>query len=202
MPGLKFSRAMLVLAALAGSALAQTADRPQVKVGDQWQFVVYYSLPSTKPNRSWVITSVSPERVVGTENGELLVLTPDLGILDSPQGGESNPKPLSFPLEVGKRWRYTGDWVFKPKGSKGSFVVDVAVTGYEKVTVPAGEFDAFKLVRKESVSGTSPIGSQYDAVITTTYWYAAAAHAIVKSVRHNPYLGVSNIELVGFQLQR
>lgn len=57
---------------------------------------------------------------------------------------ESNPKALSVPLEVGRRWRYTSEWLFKPKGSK------------------------------------------IDAETTTTYWYAPAVRAIVKSEFHNP----------------
>ena len=81
-------------------------------------------------------------------------------------------------------------------------VVDVEVVAHEKVAVPAGEFEAFKLVSKGRVSGTSPINSQYDSEITTTYWYAAAARAIVKSVVHNPYLGVSTVEMVAYQLRQ
>jgi hypothetical protein len=128
-------------------------------------------------------------------------MTPDLNVVDSPTNKQSNPKALSFPLEVGKRWRFASDWLFKPKGSKGSIVVDVEVVAHEKVEVPAGEFEAFKLVSKGRVSGTSPINSQYDAVITTTYWYAAAPRAIVKSVTHNPYLAESTVELVAYQLR-
>jgi hypothetical protein len=195
------SMAVLVLALLADSALAQQADRPGVAVGDQWQFVVYYAVPSTKPNRLWVITSVSPMGIGGTENGEPLMLTPELNVLESPSHKYSNPKALSFPLEVGKRWRYASDWVFKPKGAKGSSIVDVAVIGHEKVKVPAGEFDAFKLVAKGSLHGVSPINSQYAGETTTTYWYAPAARTIVKSVTHNPYLGMSSVELVEFQLR-
>ena len=41
------------LALLAGPALAQKTDRPEVKVGDRWQFVRYYSVASTKPNLTW-----------------------------------------------------------------------------------------------------------------------------------------------------
>jgi hypothetical protein len=192
---------VLMLALIAGPALAQQADRPVVQVGDQWRFAVYYAAPSTAPNRAWVITSVSPTGIEGTENGEPLRLTPELNVLDSPRHKESNPRGLSFPLEVGKRWRYASDWVFKPKGSKGSSVVDVAVIGYEKVRVPAGEFDAFKLVSKASLGGTSPINSQYAGEVVTTYWYAPAAFAIVKSVSHNPYLGTSTVELVQFHRQ-
>lgn len=192
--------APLLLAAL-GPALAQTAQRPAVQAGDQWQFVRYYALRSTTPNCNWLVTSVTPGRIEATENGEPLLLTPELNVLDSPLRKESNPRALSFPLEVGRRWRYTSDWLFKPKGSTGSLSVDVTVVGYEKVAVPAGEFDAFKLVAKGSLGGTSPVNSRYEGEITTTYWYAPAARAIVKSTTHNPYLGVSNLELLAFSLR-
>ena len=128
-------------------------------------------------------------------------MTPDLNVVDSPERNQSNPKALNFPLEVGKRWRYATDWLFKPKGSRGNIVVDVEVVAHERISVPAGEFEAFKLVSKGRVSGTSPINSQYDAVITTTYWYAAAPRAIVRSVTDNPYLGTSTVEMVAFQLR-
>jgi hypothetical protein len=189
------------LALLAGPALAQKTERPEVKVGDRWQFVRYYSVAATKPNLTWEIHSVTETEISGTENGEPLRMTPDLNVVDSPERNQSNPRALSFPLEIGKRWRYDTDWMFKPKASKGSMVVDVEVVAHERISVAAGEFEAFKLVSKGRVSGTSPINSQYDAVITTTYWYAAAPRAIVKSVTDNPYLGASTVEMVAFQLR-
>ncbi len=189
------------LALLSGPVLAQKAERPEVKVGDRWQFVRYYGVSSTKPNLAWEINSVTATEISGTENGEPLLMTPDLNIVDSPMNKQSNPKGLSFPLEVGKGWRFASDWLFKPKGSKGSIVVDVEVVAHEKVQVPAGEFEAFKLISKGRVSGTSPINSQYDAVIMTNYWYAAAARAIVKSVTHNPYLGMFTVEMVAYELR-
>jgi hypothetical protein len=194
--------AALALIALAAPASAQKADAPSVRVGDQWQFVVYYTVPSTTPNRSWVITSVAPARIEGTENGEPLVLTAELNVLESPRDRLSNPKGLNFPLEVGKKWRYQSDWLFKPRGSKGTFISDVAIVGYEKIRVPAGEFDAFKLVAKSALRGISWINSTIDAETTHTYWYAPAANAIVKSEVRNPYLGPSTVELVAFRLQR
>jgi hypothetical protein len=148
-----------------------------------------------------VITSVTPAGIEGTENGEPLALTPELNVLESPRHKDSTPQGLSFPLEVGKRWRYASDWLFKAKKSKGSAIVEVEVVGYENVTVPAGDFDAFKLVAKGSLHGVSPINSLYAGETTATYWYAPAARAIVKSVSHNPYLGKSTVELVELQLQ-
>ena len=108
------------LALLAGPALAQKTERPEVKVGDRWQFVRYYSVASTKPNLTWEINSVTATEISGTENGEPLLMTPDLNVVNSPENKQSNPKALSFPLEVGKRWRFATDWLFKPKGSRGA----------------------------------------------------------------------------------
>jgi hypothetical protein len=158
----------------ADSAIAQKADRPDVRVGDEWKFAVYFTVPSATPNRAWVITSVTAAGVEGTENGEPLRLTPELNVIESPREKSSNPRLLAFPLEVGKRWQYANDWLFKPKGSQGKSVVDVAVVAYEKVTVPAGEFEAFKLTSREALSGTSPIASQYAGETTRAYWYAPA----------------------------
>src|SRR6185295_10130348 len=72
------------LALLAGPALAQTTERPEVRVGDRWQFVRYYSVASTQPNLAWEINSVTATEISGTENGEPLLMTPDLNVLDSP----------------------------------------------------------------------------------------------------------------------
>ena len=190
-----------VLALVASFAHAQRADLPDIKVGDRWKFAVYYTVPSTVPNRSWVITSVSPTTIEGTEDGEPLTLTRELNVVSSPRSTESNPRALSFPLEVGKRWSFDSDWVFKPKRSAGSVTVDVSVVGHEKITVQAGRFDAFKLTATGRLRGTSPINSQYAGETTETYWYAPAARAIVKSVRHNPYLGTTTVELVELALQ-
>ena len=193
---------LMGLAFFADPVVGQSADRPAIMEGSQWKFAVYYTAPTATPNRTWLITSVAATGIEGTENGEPLRLTHELNVVESPRTKESNPRLLSFPLVVGKQWQYVSDWVFKPKGSSGKSAVNVAVIGFEKVTVPAGEFDAFKLTSRETLSGTSPIGSQYAGETTRTYWYAPAAHAIVKSVSHDLYLGPSTVELVAFELRR
>ena len=196
---------VLLLAGLvtfADWAIAQTADRPDVRVGDEWKFAVYYTVPSTTPNRTWLITAVTAAGIDGIENGEPLRLTHELNVVESPRDKSSDFRLLAFPLEVGKRWHYVNDWVFKMNASTGKSTVDAAIVGYEKVRVPAGEFDAFKLTSRESLSGTSPSGSRYAGEITRTYWYAPHARAIVKSISHDPYLGTTTLELVAFQSPR
>lgn len=193
--------ALLAFAFHASLAMAQKADRPVVKAGDRWQFVEYYGIASTDPNRDWVVTSVTPSRIEGTENGKLLLLTEELNVLESPRNKHSNPRALSFPLEVGKRWRFADEWLFKVTGSKGTSSAEVEVVGYEKVSVHAGEFEAFKLVKKTSLLGVSTKGSRVEAEDTSTYWYAPAARAIVKSISRNPYIGVTTVELIRFHSQ-
>lgn len=194
--------AAVLLAALSTRCVvAQPADRPVVHVGDQWHFVQYWSAVSAEPNRIWIVRAVTPTEIEGTENGEPLTLTPDLGVLESPRTRESNPQSLSFPLEVGKQWRYTTDWLFKAKMSKGSADIEVTVVAHERLRVPAGEFDAFKLVAKGTLRGISGINSRIEAETETTYWYAPSARAVVKSVNRNPYLGTSTVELVSMWLK-
>jgi hypothetical protein len=195
----KFAFVAAALALSAGPASGQSAERPEIKVGDRWQFAVYYTVPSAAPNRTWLVTSVAATGIEGTENGEALRLTRDLNVIESPRDRASDFRLLDFPLAVGKRWQFVNDWVFKPKGSKGTSRADVTVIAYEKIAVPAGEFHAFKLTSRESLGGTSPIGSVYAGETTRTYWYAPEARAIVKLVSHNPYVGTSTVELVGFE---
>jgi hypothetical protein len=127
------------------------------------------------------------------------MLTPELNVVESPRRKDSNARALSFPLEVGKRWSHSNAWMFKDKGSRGSAVVDVLVVAHEKVRVPAGEFDAFKLEAKGSFRRVSGINSQVVGESAATYWYAPAARAIVKSVSRDPYWGMPTVELVEFQ---
>ena len=130
-----------------------------------------------------------------------LALTPDLSIIDLPREKHSDEKLLSFPLEVGKQWSYVDDIVFNDQflGTvQNRTNMSVAVLGYEKVRVPAGEFDAFKLEAKGNwVSPRAP----GPATIQVTYWYAPAVRAILKKEEQATGVPTYITELVEFQLQ-
>ena len=189
-------------ATLGGTAQAQNkgTERPDVKVGDRWVFVTR-STAGAKLEYAWVVTSVSPTGIAGTENGQPLALTPDLNIIESPQEKNSDERFLSFPLEVGKHWSYVNDYVLNDMtlGTlQGHNNESVAVLGYEKVRVPAGEFNAFKLeLQCKWVSPQAPFPGACD----DTYWYAPAVRAIVKKVWQSTGMPISTTELVEFQLQ-
>ena len=200
----KFAAAVaLGLITLGGTAQAQDkgAERPNVKVGDRWMFVMHSPAGEKLLERVWVVTSVSPTRIEGTENGKPLVLTPDLNPIESPREKHSDNRLLSFPLEVGKQWSEVDDYVFNDPifGTlQGRSKDSIAVVGYEKMRVPAGEFDAFKLELKGNwVSPNNPNGGESDI----TYWYAPAVRAIVKKEERVTYMPTYITELVEYQLQ-
>lgn len=194
--------AALVLLLAAAAALAQPAPRPDIRAGDRWEFAVYDAVPTRVPSRTWVVTAVTPAGIQATENGAPLKLTPELNVLDSPRQSETNPGLLRFPLEVGRRWSYDTQWTFKQKGSSGSLAMAVEVQARERVSVAAGEFEAFRLFARGKLGGNSPSNTFYGGETTTTYWYAPAARAIVKMQHHNPYLGKTTVELVGLGRRR
>lgn len=189
----------VLLCGTVATTYAQEAHRPQVKVGDEWRFAVYYTVPSAAPNRVWVVTRILAETIEMRENGEPLLLTADLNVLDSPRLSESNPKLLSFPLRVGKRWQFESSWKSKAKGSSGTISTDVEVQALERIVVPAGEFVAYRLLARGRLDGMSRSSTFIAGEVTTTYWYAQAARAIVKLVQQHPYQGPMTIQLVSIQ---
>ncbi|HXY05433.1 MAG TPA: hypothetical protein VEI05_02715, partial [Burkholderiaceae bacterium] len=155
-----------------------------------------------KFDRVWVVTSVDSTGIKGTWNGQPLTLTLDLNVLDSPQFTNSDKRLLNFPLEVGKKWKSNNNFVDHTyKEMTGSETYSVEVTGYEKVKVQAGEFDAFKLKAKSSWNMKSgDVGTH-----VFTYWYAPKVRAVVKDSELIASQGWGlpewTCELAEFQLQ-
>jgi hypothetical protein len=191
----------IALATLSGSALAQKADRPVVKVGDEWQFFKSDDRRAPSRNYAWIVTSVTPEGITGAENGEPLLLTPDMNVLESPVHKYSDLRLLSFPLEIGKSWAVKSEFLLKDTGSKGRANGSVVVLSHVKVRVPAGDFDAFKLEMTLDAKGRAAAGFDYTASTTYTYWYAPSARAIVRQDIVDSARGPYKIELTGLKLQ-
>jgi hypothetical protein len=191
------------VAAIPAGAGAQGADRPDVRAGDRWEFVVYYATPSTTPNRVWLVQSVVEDGIIGTENGQPLRLTRELNPRDSPLLEQSGTEMLRFPMRVGQQWTSVSQVRFKDNGSQARVESQVRVEAYERITVPAGNFDAFRLSATGSIAGTSYAGSgQLAGETRSTYWYAPAANAIVKVNSRSTYRGEATVELVSFQRAR
>jgi hypothetical protein len=196
------SLVLVVAMRAAGPALAQSAERPSVRPGDEWHFVVYHGTRSTVPNRVWRVVTASAQRIEATENGAPLTLTPDLNVLDSPLRRDTNTRQLQFPLSVGLRWGYVTDLQFKDNGSTATTTAEVQVQAYEKVRVAAGEFDAFRIAASGRIDGRSRGGPGVLAgEFVSVYWYAPSVRAIVKSTTTSTYRGTAHVELVEARLQ-
>jgi hypothetical protein len=72
----------------------------------------------------------------------------------------------------------------------------VSVVGQEKVRVPAGEFEAFRLDAKCSRVTEGATGET-----AYRYWYAPAARAVVKMETKDTSWGLTTVELAEFKLQ-
>lgn len=108
--------------------------------------------------------------------------------------GEPASKPWRvWPLEVGKKWVFDGDWV-RADGVSGNTKQDAEVVAYEEVTVPVGRFMAFKIeYRGWFRTSRGGSGKQND-----TFWYAPDAYADVKHIRDDGY-NMYTRELVAFK---
>lgn len=168
-----------------GSIRAQSvglqAELPQLKVGDRWKLETRDKYTGAVEGASdLAVVAVSPTRINLTVNasGEA-VWTPELTVLDKPSlTYDIGYRWLSFPLEVGKSWDFKTKWKRKDTGSNGVTQMDVVVKGVEKVSVKAGEFDAFRLEAKGYMNVYT--NSSLSSSVTVNYWYAPAARHFVK----------------------
>jgi hypothetical protein len=133
---------------------AQTAERPMWKVGYKWKYHGVSGLPAVESDWSYEVTKSLPEGrfSVLTETGKALVVDGETNYLDR-RGPDYSWKSFSFPLVVGKEWthkRHFGDAVYD-----GYETSSWEVKAYEKITVPAGTYDCFRV--EGVVWGTMPI---------------------------------------------
>lgn len=101
---------------------------------------------------------------------------------------------LSFPLHVGKRWRggYMGFTAFNNLVWEGD--TRCKVEAKEKITVPAGSFDTFRIECEQGWRVGPATGST-----RATRWYAPTPGTVVKEIQTQNPAG-SNFELATYAL--
>ncbi len=174
--GLLFAAALV---ANAHTAFAQKAEMPapdSFKAGDKWEWRQVDNrtkLQDGQGSRTVVEVDGIRQFSDGTKNFPL-----STAFL-----GEPANKPWRvWPLEIGKKWVYDGDWT-RPDGVTGNTKQDAEVVAYEEVTTPAGKFMAYKIeYRGFFKNSNGRNGKQND-----TYWYAPEVSADIKRVRDDPF---------------
>lgn len=200
-------RAVALVLLLSGCAapLSQTAPSgapasvpaPDIKVGDVWTYRVrdgYTELP--RGEQRLEVVEVGADRIVvsgPTERGDgLQIYDREWNWLKRPatnlQTFEYSPayQAFDFPLTPGKRWRSRLMATDPADGRRFPVWIDGAVLGWERVRVPAGEFDAIKVQRQVyfeyweyAVRGRS--------IIREFEWYAPAVKQSVRRETSSEY---------------
>src|SRR5438093_3823604 len=112
------------------------------------------------------------------DNGETTISTADWALVEiRRQYGSwlrfSPPvQPVRWPLRVGDTWSQTVT-VEESGGKRSTVAFKFNVAGYESVTVPAGEFAAFKLI---ATAGGRKFSES---------WYSPETRTVVKTLSYN-----------------
>ncbi len=94
-----------------------------------------------------------------------------------------------FPLETGKSWSMRVMATVTGTKQRRSVRVDAEVLGPERVTVPAGTFDAIK-IRRQVYAGDEDTPHNETQIVEED-WYAPALGRTVRSVTRSGYLHMS-----------
>lgn len=179
-----FAATIFVLFAV--SAFAQNADKPDVHIGDRWSWQHINGLANEKDfTQIESIVEVSDNeirtqlRVKGKSGSGIATYTREWNPIDV-ISAQYSPylKEYVFPFETGKKWDGSADKMLFSNGKHGKFSLKGEVVAFEKITVPAGTFDAYKV----NVV-LDAIGTDEDAQIgntVETYWYAPSVKRYVK----------------------
>lgn len=207
----------VVTAAIAASlawsmaAVAQTAARPEVKVGNTWT----YQFTGPGFSRTEVHTAtealasggyrytiddkaqggaaaITGDKAEAKERGMRVSADLNPMLRDPLNAGKLQEfTRLQWPLEPGKSWSFLNN------GASDPFTWEVKAGGWESVTVPAGTFKALKLSLTRS--GGRSTGSE-------EAWYSPEAKAMVKRLTHyssterRNAIDNTNIELTSYKV--
>ena len=183
----------------AESSAAATA--PQVKVGDYWEYSVHDGwtrLPRGLYRYEVVHVDASGVVVQLTQDGvprDILAYAPGWNGRELPltntQRFRYDPTytAYDYPLAPGKRWRTVLRSTDVSTGRSYNTHVYGRVLGWERVTVPAGDFDALKIER--SVFAGNMEGSRTQEEIQEIDWYVPSVRRAVRTSTNSQHFDSS-----------
>lgn len=170
---------------------------PTIAVGDTWTYRVhdgFTRLP--RPDQHLQVKSVSGDRIevagdVERSDGSL-IFDRQWNWLKRPatnlQTFEYSPayQAFAFPLAPGKRWHARVMARDPVDGRRFPVWIDGTVLGWERVKVPAGEFDALKIERNVYIEYWE-YAVRGRSIIREFEWYAPAAKQSVRREARSRY---------------
>lgn len=172
---------------------------PEIRVGDEWTYSVRDGFTGLdRGSQRYRITEAGSDRIVIAVSregagDEIHVYDRQWNWLRRPatnlQAFAYSPayQAFAFPLAGGRTWKARLTATDPADGRRFPLTIDGAALGWERVKVPAGEFDALKVRRavffdyyESTVRGRSEI--------VETEWYAPAVKQAVKREATSRYL--------------
>jgi len=161
-----------------------TVAPAQVKVGDFWEYAVRDAYTGFERGlHRYEVSHVEPGRVVVdvSRDGQRL----DTAIYSAGWNGLEHPlsnlqrfryspafPAYAYPLEPGKTWYTVVDATDPVTRQTYKVHTQGKVLGWERITVPAGEFDALKVQRYVFAGNSNAVKTQ--EAIAETDWYVPA----------------------------
>ena len=183
------------------AAESAAAAAPQVKVGDYWEYSVHdgwTKLPRGLYRYDVVRVDASGVVVQLTQDGVLrdtLIYAPGWNGRELPLTNtqrfryEPTYPAYDYPLAPGKRWRNVLRSTDVATGRSFNTHVYGRVLGWERVNVPAGEFDALKIER--SVFAGNMEGSRTQEEIQEIDWYVPSVRRSVRTSTNSQHFDSS-----------
>jgi len=176
---------------------------PDLRVGDEWRYVVRAELTGLTTDHTWLrVSAVDP-------TGYRIVVQSDAGPSETQYDRDLNlvvnqgvafqpPYPrFMFPLAIGKTWSVETRSRVSPEPGTGTLVQSVSATvrGWERITVPAGVFTALRIdaaVNWRNTDFASVWGNSAES-----FWYATNVRNAVLHHRVDfPHGGIQSNNVV------
>jgi hypothetical protein len=186
-----------------------TAEAPAVAAGDTWTYAVrdgFTGLP--QPTQLYTVTRASAGRIeVTADTGgvrEAQVYDGDWNWLQrratniaQPFGYNPSYQAFAFPLVPGRKWRERLTATEVRNGMRFPVWVDAAVLGWEKLRVPAGEFDTIR-IRRFVVFDYLDYMTRGRTETIEEEWYAPAVKQAVRRESRGMYRSFIHSGIPGF----
>ena len=102
-------------------------------------------------------------------------------------------RAFDFPLAAGKTWTFRGRATDPADGRSFPVLVEGRALGWERIKVPAGEFDTLKLRRMVYLDFYQQ-GVRGQSVIQETDWYAPGLNQVVRRETTSQYLRLARLD--------
>jgi len=208
--------AVVLAGAAATAANAQSAPAPAMKVGDRWVYDVKsgIGMQTITYQETREVTAVSGRafkvKVTGkAADGADFTHVEDYSGPGMLRSGtlcltevRRFPTPLqrvAFPIAPGQRSSKWVDVVADPGGTKGQINYGFRTRGWEKVTAPAGAFDAIRVDALMTLDDSTPFRNATNC--NFTYWYSPMVRGTVRERRSAQYMEIGHTHVMTPVLQ-